>query len=111
MRAGFVDAGDEETNAVGALAVVLRVHLRFIGDGVDDAGDGDWTVVEEARGHGLLPHEVGEDTSVGGETGEGDAEVTVDADDLLLVGSELFGVALGGAGSAGGAVGREIKLP
>ena len=30
-------------------------------------------------------HEVGEDTGVGGEAGEGDAVVGVDGDDLLLV--------------------------
>ena len=34
----------------------------------------------------MLFHEVAEDAGVGGETGEGEAIVRVDGDDLLLVG-------------------------
>jgi hypothetical protein len=41
-----------------------------------------------------LFHEVGEDAGVGGEAGEGEAEVFVDGDDFLLVGGELFCVSL-----------------
>ena len=33
----------------------------------------------------MLFHEVGEDAGVGGEAGEGDANVFVDGDDFLLV--------------------------
>ena len=94
MRTSLVDTRNQQTDTVGALSVVLRVDLGFIGDSVDDACDGDRTVVEQARGHGLLSHEVGEDTGVGGETGKRYTEVSVDANDLLLVGAELFGITL-----------------
>jgi len=42
----------------------------------------------------LLFHEVGEDAGVGGEAGEGEAEVFVDGDYFFLVGGEFFCVAL-----------------
>jgi hypothetical protein len=42
----------------------------------------------------LLLHEVGEDAGVGGEAGEGEAEVLIDGDYLLLVRRELFGITL-----------------
>jgi len=42
----------------------------------------------------LLLHVVGEDAGVGGETGEGEAVVGVEGDDLFLVRGEVFGVAL-----------------
>lgn len=42
----------------------------------------------------LLLHEVGEDTSVGCETGDGDADMFVDGKQFLLVRGQLFGVAL-----------------
>lgn len=42
----------------------------------------------------MLFHEVGKDAGIGGKTGEGDTEVRVDWDDLLLVGRKLFCVAL-----------------
>jgi hypothetical protein len=42
----------------------------------------------------LLLHEVGEDTGVRGETGEGDTKMGIYRDDLLLVGRQLFGVSL-----------------
>lgn len=58
MRTGFVDAGDKETDTVWATAVVLRVDLGFVRNGVDDAGYRDRTVIQEAGGHGLLAHEV-----------------------------------------------------
>lgn len=39
-------------------------------------------------------HEVREDAGVGREAGEGDAEVGVEVDYLLLVGGEVFGISL-----------------
>lgn len=42
----------------------------------------------------MLFHEVGKNAGVGGKTGEGDTEVRVDWNDLLLVGRKLFCVAL-----------------
>jgi hypothetical protein len=44
----------------------------------------------------LLFHEVGEDAGVGGEAGEGEAEMLVDGDDFFLVRGEFFCVSLGG---------------
>ena len=73
---------------------MLRIGLRAVADHVDDALDGDGAAVGHFRGEGLLLHEVGEDAGVGGEAGEGDGEVVIDADDFLLVGGEFFCVSL-----------------
>ena len=94
MRPARVHAGDEQSDAVGAFAVVLGVGLGAVADTGGDVGEEDGAVVGQARGEGLLFHEVGEDAGVGGETGEGDAVVGVDGDDFALVGGELFGIAL-----------------
>jgi hypothetical protein len=95
MRTCLVYTSNEQADAVRTLAVVLRVSLGPVADGGYEALEGDGAAVGEARGQGLLFHEVGEDASVGGEAGEGEAEVFVDGDDFLLVGGEFFGVALG----------------
>jgi len=95
VRAGGVGAGDQEPDTVGAPAVVLRVGLRARPDLRHDVGEGDGAGEGQARGEGLLLHVVGEDAGVGGETGEGEAVVSVEGDDLFLVGGEVFGVALG----------------
>lgn len=94
MRTCLIDTSDEEADTIRALAVVLGVCLGALADGGDDALEGDGAAVGEARGEGLLLHEVGEDASVGGQASEGDAEVFVDGDDFLLVGGEFFGIAL-----------------
>jgi len=73
---------------------MLSVDLSFVGDRVNDSVDRNRAVVEEAGGHGLLAHKVGEDSSIGGEAGEGNTEMCVDADDLLLIGTEFFCVSL-----------------
>jgi hypothetical protein len=49
-------------------------------------------------GEALLLHEVGEDAGVRGQAGDGNADVLVDGEELLLVGGEFFGVALEGVG-------------
>ena len=85
MGSSCVDTGNQQTHAVGSAAVLLGVGLGAVGDARGDVGEKNGAVVCEARGEGLLAHEVGEDTGIGGETGEGDAVVGVDGDDLLLV--------------------------
>ena len=94
MRTSFVDAGDKETHTVGPLAVVLGVGLCAVADTGDEAFEGDGAAVGEAGGERLLLHEVGEDAGVGGEACQRETEVLVDGDDFLLVGGELFCVAL-----------------
>lgn len=96
MRPFGVDAGDQEADAVGPVAVVLGVCLGAVADARGDLADGDGARVGETVGEGLLLHAVGEDTGVGGEAREGDAQVRVYGDDLFLVGGEFFCVALGG---------------
>ena len=76
---------------------MLGVRLRAVTDGRDEAFEGDGTAVGQARGEGLLLHEVGKDTGVGCQAGERETEVLIDGDDFLLVGGELFCVALGSA--------------
>jgi hypothetical protein len=68
--------------------------LRTVADAGGDVGEQDGTGVGEARGEGLLLHEVGEDAGIAGEAGQRDAVVGVDGDDFALVGGEFFCVAL-----------------
>ena len=95
MWSGLVYTCDQKANSVWALAVVLGVCLCAVCDGLDCALDWEGAAVGEALREGLRFQEVGEDAGVGGEAGESDTEVRVDCNDLLLVGGELFGVALG----------------
>jgi hypothetical protein len=94
MWPGLINTRNQESDTVGSASVMLSVDLSFVGDRVDDSVDRNGAVVEEAGGHGLLAHKVGEDASIGGEAGEGNTEMCVDADDLLLVGTEFFCVSL-----------------
>ena len=94
MRASGVHTRDQEAYTVGPLAVVLGVGLGAVADAGGDVGEEDGAAVGQARGEGLLLHEVGEDAGVGGEAGEGDAVVGVDGDDFALVGGEFFCVTL-----------------
>ena len=94
MRACRIGAGDQETNTVRAAPVVLRVGLCARPDLRHDVGEGNGAGEGEARGEGLLLHVIGEDAGVGGETGEGEAVVRVEGDDLFLVRGEVFGIAL-----------------
>jgi hypothetical protein len=82
-------ASHEESDAVRPPAILLGVDLGPVGDAADDALDGDGAAVEHAFAHGLLTHEVGQDSRVRGEAGDGDPDVVVDADQLLLVGRQL----------------------
>ena len=94
VRAGFVDAGDQQADAVRPLAVLLGVCLGAIGDLGHDAVNGDGSAVCHSRAERLLLHEVGDHPGVGGQAGDGNAHVGVDFDDLLLIRGELFGVSL-----------------
>lgn len=109
MRATGVDAGDQEPDAVGSLAVMLGVCLRAVADAGGDLRERNGAAVGEAGGEGLLFHEVGEDARVGGEAGEGDAVVRVDGNNLLLVGGEFFGVALEANGVSSLAIGEDER--
>lgn len=95
MRPRLVNAHDDKSNTIWALAVVLGVRLGAVADGGDGALDGERAAVCQARGKRLRLKEVGEDAGVGGEASEAEPEVRVDRDDLLLVGGELFCVTLG----------------
>lgn len=85
MGPALVDAGDEEADAVGSLAVALGVGLGLLPNHVDEGADGHGAAVGEAVAETLLLHEVGEDAGVRGEAGDGDAGVFVDGEELLLV--------------------------
>lgn len=80
-----INTRDQETHTIRSLAVVLCVSLCAVADARCDFGEEDGPVVGEARGERLLFHEVGEHTGVGGETGQTQAIVSVDWDDLALV--------------------------
>lgn len=95
MRTLCIDTGNEQADTVRPLSVLLCVCLCAVCDARNDLGQRNGAVVGEAGGERLLLHEVGEDAGIGGETGKGDTEVRVDGNDLLLVGRELFCVALG----------------
>lgn len=94
MRSLCIDTGDQQSHTIWSSSVLLGVDLRPVGDAAGDLGEGNRAVVGQARGERLLLHEVGQDAGVGGETGEGDTEVGVYRDDLLLVRRELLCVSL-----------------
>lgn len=94
MGPRVVDAGHKQTYTVRSVGVVLGVGLGAVADLLDDAFDGDGAAVGHFGGERLAFHEVCEDAGVGGEAGEGDAEVVIDVDDFLLVGGEVFCISL-----------------
>ncbi len=94
MRSQLIYARNQQSDTVGAFAVLLRVDLRAVADHIDDALDGDGAAVGHFRGEGLLFHEVGENAGVGGEASESDGEMVVDTDDFFLVGGEFFCISL-----------------
>lgn len=94
MRALCIDTCDQQPNTVGPLSIMLSVGLSAIANTGCDFGEKDGAVVGEARGERLLFHEVGEHAGVGCEASKAETIVGVDADDLALVGRELFCVAL-----------------
>jgi hypothetical protein len=73
---------------------MLSVCLCAVTNRRDEAFEGDSAAVGEAGGERLLLHEVGEDSGIGCQSGEGEAEVLVDGNNFLLVGGKLFRVAL-----------------
>lgn len=85
VRSSCVDTGNQQAYTVRSAAVLLSVCLSAVCNARSDVGEKDGAIVCQARGEGLLAHEVGEDAGIRGETGEGDAVVGVDGNDLLLV--------------------------
>lgn len=75
----------------------MTTDLSLIGELDDEATDGERGLIGEAVIDALGAHVTGEDAAIGGEAGDGDADVVVDLEDLLLVGGEL-GVGLVDAG-------------
>ena len=94
MRTRLINACNQQSNTVWPLAVLLSVCLSSIANGSNDTFKREGTTVGKTGGEGLLLHEVGEDASVRGEAGEGETDVCVNGNNLLLVGGELFCVAL-----------------
>ena len=85
MGAGFIHSRNEQTNTIWPLSVLLRVCLGAVGDLVDDAVDGEGAAVGHTGAETLLLHVVGENAGVRCETGDSDAHVRVDFDNLLLI--------------------------
>lgn len=94
VRACLVDAGNQQADTVGALAVHLGVDLGLFANHVDECADGHGAAVRQSVAQALLLHEVGEDAGVGSQTGDGDADVFVNVEEFLVVRGEFFGVAL-----------------
>ena len=94
VRAGLVHAGDQQPDTVRPFGVDLRRRLSAVAYLLDDALERDGAAIGQFGGESLAFHEVREDAGVGGETGEGEAEVLIDTYYLLLVGGELFCVSL-----------------
>jgi len=73
---------------------MLSIRLSTVADRGYGSLDGEGATVGKAAGEGLGFQEIGEDSGVGCEACEGEAEMFVDYEDFLLVGREFFGVAL-----------------
>ena len=87
------------TKAIKKLRVFssLTMDLSLVGELDDEATDGERGLVREAVVDALGAHIAREDAAIGREASDGDADVVVDLEDLLLVGGEL-GVGLVNAG-------------
>ncbi len=81
-------------DAVGPLAVVLRVDLCLFADQLDQRPHGHRAAVGQAMAQTLLLHEVGEHARVRRQARDGDADVLVDQEELFLVRRELLCVSL-----------------
>ena len=71
----------------------MKKDLGFIGELDDQSPNRKWRLICKAVVNTLVPHVPREDASVSGEAGDGDADVVVDFEDLLLVRRQL-GVSL-----------------
>ena len=75
MRTCIVDSRNQQANAVRPLAIMLCVGLCAVTDLVNNTVKRDRATVGHFRGQGLLFHEVGENTGIGGEAGDRDTKV------------------------------------
>lgn len=82
------------------------VHLSLIGELNNKSADGKGRFVGVVVVDTFGSHVSGENTAVGGETGNGDADVVINLEDLLLVGREL-GIGLVDAGQHNVGLGSE----
>lgn len=85
MGAALVHSGNEKTNTVRPLSVNLGVDLGLLANHVDEGAERDGAAVGESMAEALLLHEVGENASIGGKAGNGDAGMFVDVKEFLLV--------------------------
>jgi hypothetical protein len=85
MGSTLVDSGNQQSHAVWPLAVDLGVDLSLLTNHIDERAEGHGAAVGQAVAETLLLHEVGQDTGIGCETGNGDTGMFVDGKELLLV--------------------------
>jgi len=55
---------DEEADTVGPTTIFLGVYLRLVGDRGNQTIYGHWSIEDHTFTHGLLAHEVAEDTRI-----------------------------------------------
>ena len=77
-----VVARDEHAHAVGPLVVALDAELHLVAQVGREDVEGHWGVVEVPLVEALGPHPLGQGFGVGGQAGEGHAQVVVDRKDL-----------------------------
>ena len=85
MRSLVVIACYEETNSVWSLSISLSANLHLVAKISDHAGHRQGCVVAVSRAETLVPHPSRDRPSVGSEASDGDSDMIVDGEDLLLM--------------------------
>mmetsp|Transcript_63624 Transcript_63624/g.186670 ORF Transcript_63624/g.186670 Transcript_63624/m.186670 type:complete len:217 (-) Transcript_63624:30-680(-) len=89
MRALLVTAGNEEADAIRPLRRILSLLLRHVRNLAHETTNVHGRVVDVLVVQALVPHVLGQDSRIRGESGDADAKVVVDLEDLLLVRGQL----------------------
>ena len=91
MRPLVIVARHQETNTVGSLAVSLGAYLHLVPEVLDEPGDGEGGVVRVSAVHTLRPHPARDGPGVRSQTSDGDTDVIIQGEDLLLVRRQITG--------------------
>jgi len=100
-----ITTNDQESNTIRPPSVLLRVVLRSVRNTLNGTPDRDRSTVQHLGLHCLLPHKVAngqlvilprasslpKNTSIRSKTSNGDTDVVIDTDELLLIRCKFTG--------------------
>ena len=92
----YIVSGHQQTDTVGSTVITLSANLKLVPQVSNQPGHGQGFIVGVAVVQALGPHVSAEQASVSSQASNADAHVSVDGNDLLLIGRELWGGPLQG---------------